>query len=133
MSVTYKEYFENILLDIQQKEVDFRTKINDIINEIVSTQTDISYMNDNCYIVSFSKVICCSVFSTEYYSWKYSGKILIDILKQKNIFDIIPTIKGIYNNTTQKLPNVCYYRYKNYNQPFDKKLIELIINKIESL
>lgn len=90
-------------------------------------------MNDNCYIVSISKIISCSVFSTEYYSWKYSGKILIDILKEKNIFDIIPTIKGIYNNTTQNLPNVCYYRYKNYNQPFDKKLIELIINKIESL
>lgn len=38
MSVTYKDYFENILLDIQQKEVDFRSKINDIINEVVSTQ-----------------------------------------------------------------------------------------------
>ena len=130
MNITYKEYFAILDKAYKAKEVEYRAKINVLINDIANEQENIQRINNNCFIIRFSTLQRNNIFDVTFHDWKEQARQLQKLIEKQPITEIISFIQSIYNNN-EKNTDICRYRYKNECICFNKEYLQRILERIE--
>ena len=128
----YIDLFKKLDCIYKRYELQYRAKINALINEIADTQTNIQHINKNCFIVRFSVVHKHNIFDVSFYNWKQQAIQLQKLIENRPINECITFLQSIYENDN-KGTQICRYKHKNEILCFDKEFLNLILIQIINL